>query len=106
VGMGNTFFLNFYESHDLRSDLLELKDFGYQIIGTANESNSISLRDFKFPRDSALIIGSEGDGMDEEIKACSDVLLKIPMIEGVQHFNAACASAVFLYEISQSSNLL
>ncbi|TNF30674.1 MAG: RNA methyltransferase [Deltaproteobacteria bacterium] len=106
VGMGNTFFLNFYESHDLRSDLLELKEFGYQIIGTANESNSISLREFKFPKDSALIIGSEGDGMDEEIKACSDVLLKIPMIEGVQHFNAACASAVFLYEISQSSNLL
>lgn len=106
VGMGNTFFLNFYKSNNLYSDLNTLKSLGFKVFGTANEANSKDLPGFKFPKKSALIIGSEGDGMDEEIKACSDVLLKIPMVEDVQHFNAACASAVFLYELSQSSNLL
>ena len=106
VGMGNTFFLNFYNSHNLGEDLITLKKLNYQIVGTANEEGSLSLPDHSFIKNTAVIIGSEGDGMDDEVKACSDVLLKIPMIEDVQHFNAACASAVFLYELSQSSNLL
>lgn len=106
VGMGNTFFLNFFQSFDLVNDLESLKKTNYQIVGTANETRSVSLRDYSFSKNTAVIIGSEGDGMDEEIKACSNVLLKIPMVEDVQHFNAACASAVFLYELSQSSNLL
>jgi len=106
VGMGNTFFLNFFKSENLSSDLGALKEFDYKIFGTANEEGSKNLPGFKFPEKSALIIGSEGNGMDVEIKACSDVLLKIPMVDDVQHFNAACASAVFLYELSQSSNLL
>ncbi len=106
VGMGNTFFLNFHKTSNLPSSLNELKGYGYQVVGTANEEVSKTLHGYKFSNKTALIIGSEGDGMDEEIKACSDVLLKIPMAENVQHFNAACASAVFLYELSQSSNLL
>lgn len=106
VGMGNTFFLNFFQSSDLVRDLDSLKKSNYLIVGTANEERSVSLRDHCFSKNTAVIIGSEGDGMDEEVKACSDVLLKIPMVEDVQHFNAACASAVFLYELSQSSNLL
>ena len=51
-----------------------------------------------------LIIGSEGHGIDPEIKASCNTILKIQVNSDVMHLNAASAGAIFLHEASRSFN--
>jgi len=101
VSMGNIFSSNVYHSKNIRSDLALLKAGGFEIISTANISKSISLHKHEYKSKSALIIGSEGHGVDQDIIDFSDVVLKIPINDQVAHLNAANAATIFLFHWSQ-----
>ena len=46
----------------------------------------------------ALIVGNEGNGIDPELIAKSDVKIKIPMQGSIESLNAAVAAAIIMYE--------
>lgn len=96
VSMGNIFQLKVFESHELESDLNILKTLGYTIHSTANISGSLDYTNYSYPQKSALIVGSEGHGIDQNILNSSDVILKIPINEEVAHLNASNAASIFL----------
>ena len=52
--------------------------------------------DFKGP--TALVIGSEGEGMSRLVSETCDVLVSIPMRGKLNSLNASAAAAILLYE--------
>lgn len=97
VSMGHFYDLKVSRSENLVTTLGELKKNGYTIIGSRNSPNSISLKDYQFPRKFVLIIGAEGKGMDVEIEEAADVNLRIDLKAGVDSLNAAQACSIMLY---------
>ena len=73
----------------------------YNIIGTGNEEDSKPISSQYFQGKNALIIGSEGHGMDLEIRALCHHILKIKINDEVKHLNAAAAGAIFLHEATR-----
>ena len=52
---------------------------GYSIIGTSIEEGATMLPNFKFSRNSVVIVGNEYDGLPQEIAEICSVLISIPM---------------------------
>ncbi|OUR92963.1 hypothetical protein A9Q84_20865 [Halobacteriovorax marinus] len=100
VSMGNIFKVKVHFTNNLRGTLKELQDHDYQIISTANQEGAIDLPKFAFPKKGAVIIGSEGHGIESGILEQSDTIVRIPINEEVAHLNAACSSSIFLYQFS------
>lgn len=46
----------------------------------------------------ALIVGNEGNGIDRQLIAKSDVKIKIPMHGNIESLNASVAAAIIMYE--------
>ena len=47
----------------------------------------------------AVVIGSEGNGVKQSLKAYCDGVLTLPLYGSVNSLNASCASAIVVYEI-------
>lgn len=102
VSMGCVFNLKYHKTNNLLATLNELKKDKIQIAATAIRDHSIEIDQFKFHKDLALIIGSEGYGVDQEIIENSDEVIYIPMKNNTEALNAACSSAIFLSYLNTS----
>lgn len=91
VSMGNFVFLKFALVKNLKEAIINSDK---TIYATANDSDATSIKDWLPKRDSGVLIGSEGHGIDEEIKKEADLIVKIPIDERVQHLNAGHACAI------------
>lgn len=100
VSTGNVFAMKTFHSINVRGDLKKLKELGYGIFATANVEGAYDLNDIVFPKKYALIIGSEGHGVDKDILHSSDVITKIKINSQVAHLNASNAAAIFLSKMS------
>lgn len=99
VSTGNVFNIKVYKSSNLKSDLVTLQKNGYSLVSTANEENAVSLDNFNFSKKSAIIVGSEGYGVEKEILNISNDILKIDIAEEVTSLNASIAAAIILYKM-------
>ena len=52
----------------------------------------------------AVIMGSEGDGLDQETIDLCDYTVKIPMAHGVDSLNVAAASAVAFWGLGKKNH--
>ena len=75
----------------------ELKEKGIWIFGTAAEG-SIPLYDADLTGPTAIVIGSEGDGMSRLVQKNCDVTVHIPMKGSISSLNASAAASILLYE--------
>jgi len=82
---------------NIPSLLKDLKKRGVWVYGTAaGASSTLYEADLRGP--SAIVIGSEGEGMTRLATENCDVLLRIPMKGDLDSLNASAAAAVLLYE--------
>ena len=82
-----------------------LKDSGLWIIGTDGKSeNYYYEQDLTGPI--ALVIGSEGFGMNRLVSENCDILVKIPMKGKITSLNASVSAGIVTYEIVKQRNLL
>lgn len=82
---------------NLTACLKELKEAGVWVFGTAADADrAIYDADLKGP--TAIVIGSEGDGMSRLVAENCDFLVSIPMKGQLNSLNASAAAAIFLYE--------
>jgi 23S rRNA (guanosine2251-2'-O)-methyltransferase len=78
----------------------ELKDAGLWIFGmSASSDNSRSYLDENFDRASAIILGSEGDGLRLKIEERCDSLLKIEMPGKTNSLNVSATAAIVLFRV-------
>jgi tRNA G18 (ribose-2'-O)-methylase SpoU len=104
--MGNIFKLPIIKSKSLSDSLLTLRnEYKYKIYGAALEKNSTFLESADFTGNTCLVFGNEGVGLSDSILDVCDATFKIPMAQGVDSFNVACASAIMIYEASRKMGL-
>lgn len=97
--MGACFRLPVYEIK--RQDLPALLErSGLPLYATALREDTIDLRGADLSR-CAVVIGSEGRGVCEEVLAMSEKTLKIPMRDRCESLNAAAAATVVLWEMAR-----
>ncbi len=75
----------------------ELKKKGVWIFGTAAEG-SIPMYQADLTGPTAIVIGSEGDGMSRLVRQNCDVTVHIPMKGRISSLNASAAASILLYE--------
>lgn len=80
--------------------LQELKQKGYQIIGTSPHNNSCLLPDFDISKKTAFVFGEEKDGISDIVKENADGFLKIPMVGFTESLNISVAVAIVLQDVT------
>ena len=75
----------------------KLKDNGIWIVGSDSSADKMYYEvDFKLP--TAVVIGSEGRGIQNLIKRKCDFIVKIPMLGKIQSLNVSAAAGILIYE--------
>ena len=82
---------------NLNATMEELKQKGVWIFGTAAEG-SVPMYQADLTGPTAIVIGSEGDGMSRLVRENCDVTVHIPMVGNINSLNASAAATVLLYE--------
>lgn len=78
--------------------LKKLKAEGYQLVGLEQTTDSTNLHEFRFDRRTALVIGSEREGLTDELLAELHATVEIPVWGLPYSYNVATATAMALYE--------
>ena len=78
-----------------------LEEQGVKTCAMALRKDTVDIEDpvLKQEKKLAIILGSEGWGLEEEILDACDYTVKIPMAHGVDSLNVAAASAVAFYAL-------
>ncbi len=78
-----------------------LKEKGYRIIATSPHENDVNLNDLPITGRTALVFGTELDGISERAKELADGFVKIPMAGFSESFNISVSAAVCLYNLTR-----
>ena len=109
VSMGTVFQIpwTFLEEEEAgawpREGMDYLKSLGFSTAAMALHDESVDIDDPVLRQEEklAFILGTEGEGLQEETIAASDYTIKIPMSHGVDSLNVAVASAVAFWELGK-----
>jgi 23S rRNA (guanosine2251-2'-O)-methyltransferase len=86
---------------NLNRTVEQLKEQGIWLVGTASEAHqSYEKLDYDMPV--AILIGSEGEGISQQLKKKCDFLVHLPMKGQVSSLNASVAAGIILYQVLQS----
>ena len=85
------------------SYVTELKNHGFKTVAFALRDDSISIDDPRLAAEDklAIILGTEGEGLQASTLAACDYTVKIPMSHGVDSLNVAAASAIAFWELGK-----
>ncbi len=84
---------------NLAAAIDELKEKGIWVYGA--EADGTPYYDTKFDSATAIVVGSEGDGISRLVREKCDFIISIPMYGNVNSFNVSCAAAVLLCEAAR-----
>lgn len=90
--------------HNLKHVINDLKDFGLQIV-SCTEKTEKSLYDVDFTGPTAIIMGSEEEGISAEYLKLSTEKVKIPMFGKIGSLNVGVAASVIIYEIIRQRHI-
>lgn len=106
VAMGSSRWLNIQRYNQGDNNTLQciqkLKQAGYRIVATTPHKNDCNLQEFNLRKGkTALLFGTEMDGLSDVALKEADEYLKIPMYGFTESFNLSVAAAVCLQNLSQ-----
>lgn len=81
----------------LKNSLFYLQQSGFQIV-SCTEKTKVSAESYAFFGPTAIIVGSEEDGISHDLLKMSDVRLSIPMAGDISSLNVGVATGMILYE--------
>ncbi len=87
----------FVEVTNLARTLDMLRDHEIEVVGLAGEGSS-DIFDYKFKKQTAIVMGSEESGMRRLTREKCDTIVKIPMAKGVESLNVSVAAGISLFE--------
>jgi len=99
ISSGGMEYINIVMYNSIFSLIKKLQNLGFWIIGLdMNSSNEIKDLDLK-NQNIALIVGSEGTGLSNEIQKKLDLIINISMTNNMESLNASVSSAIAMHEI-------
>ena len=75
-----------------------LRSTGHRLVGLEQTNDSVSLHEYAFHRRTALVIGHERHGIEEDVLKLLDEVVEIPVYGLPFSYNVATAAAMALYE--------
>ena len=97
--MGSVFRLGLTVVRDLPDTLADLRRQGYSVICSALGGEPFYARQDINDR-FVLVIGNEGSGVSEAVKAEATHTLALPMPGGAESLNAAAAASIMMYDLA------
>ncbi|MBQ8974703.1 MAG: 23S rRNA (guanosine(2251)-2'-O)-methyltransferase RlmB, partial [Oscillospiraceae bacterium] len=88
---------------NLTAVIKQLKDEGLWVFGTAADGDT-QLWQTDMRQSTAIVIGSEGDGMGRLVSENCDFKVSIPMFGKVSSLNASVSAAILIYEAVRQRN--
>lgn len=76
-----------------------LRELGFTVAALALTLDAVDLDAVNLPERTALVLGTEGDGISAGGLAATDLHVRIPMAGGVDSLNVAAAAAVAMWEL-------
>ena len=99
VSMGTVFQLpwTFLDAYN------QLKENGFSTIALALTDRSVSIDapELKALDRMAIVMGTEGEGLSDQVLRMADHVARIPMLRGVDSLNVAAAAAVAFWELGR-----
>jgi 23S rRNA (guanosine2251-2'-O)-methyltransferase len=89
--------VNICREENLKTTIYFLKASGLQVVA-ATEKARITYTDADFTKPTAIVMGSEEDGVSGEYLKLCDQQLSIPLLGNIQSLNVSVACGVMLYE--------
>lgn len=90
-------YLSICKEDNLLNTVTYLKDSGFQVIACTEKTDKL-IFDMEYNIPTAIIVGSEEDGISDELIRVSDESAKIPLHGEIGSLNVSVAAAVVLYE--------
>ena len=78
--------------------LSRLKERGFAIVATRLAEDAVPYTEVDFGKPTAIVFGSESDGISDEALAFADRVVLIPMAGMVQSLNLSVSVGILLYE--------
>ncbi len=100
ASMGAVFAANIFIPRLFLEAVVNAKKHG-KVYAAALYDNSLTLGEFKIASGDSFIIGNEGQGISEEIKALADASVIIPMTGKTESLNAAAAASIIIWEMTR-----
>jgi tRNA G18 (ribose-2'-O)-methylase SpoU len=87
----------------ISASITSLHELGFKTAAMALKDNSVSIDDpiLKDVEKLAIIMGTEGEGLEDEVIDHADFVVRIPMYHNVDSLNVAAASAVAFWELKK-----
>lgn len=100
VSMGSVFLVPWTW---ISSPITSLHELGFKTAAMALKDNSVSIDDpiLKDVEKLAIIMGTEGEGLEDNVIDHADFVVRIPMYHNVDSLNVAAASAVAFWELKK-----
>src|SRR5574344_302065 len=89
--------------NNLNDTIKYLKENDVWIYGTDMNATKY-YNEEKYDAGTAIVIGSEGFGMNKLVKDNCDFLIKIPMMGKINSLNASVSAAIVMYEVMNQKN--
>ncbi|PCC49570.1 TrmH family RNA methyltransferase [Brevibacterium aurantiacum] len=101
VSMGTVFQVPWTRIESWPAGVDSLRELGFHVAALALEQDSVAIREFaaNAPERTAIVFGTEGDGLRRSTIAACDSTVMIPMSGGVDSLNVAAASAVACFAL-------
>lgn len=99
ASMGSILRLPVIISENLCADIENMKADGFSVYSAVPDSSAKDITKIDFNTSSVMIIGNEGNGISDEVKACSTDLVTIKMLGRAESLNASMAGAVAMWEM-------
>ena len=98
--MGSIYRVPFYITKDLKQTVSDLKEQGICVYA-AHLKGTMCYDEPDYKKPTAFMIGNEGNGLSDELSACADTYIKIPMEGQVESLNAAISATLLMYETNR-----
>lgn len=99
ASMGAALHTGTLRTGDLAETCRELAKRGHRVLAATPSGGAKSILDIGFRRGDCIVIGNEGHGISREVMESATECFYIPMADGQESLNAACAAAVVLWEL-------
>ena len=102
--MGSIFRMPVWNNQNIDEVIRIFKEKNIEILASVIDADAESIKEHSFKGGCGVIIGNEGNGVPKEVSAECDGRLTIKMHGNINSFNAAMATGIIMWEMTDRTN--